>query len=212
MGRKNNSAFTLIELIIAVSILAAFALMAIMYFRNQIFKGNDARRKSDINRIKIAAEEYEKDHNCYPLSSLVTCNPGTGLRPYLGKIACDPVTRASYYYSHEDSSCPGWFKIYANLENSLDASVIIGIGPNSAFNYVSRSPNAPLDTGSSGGASSSPGGGGGGVSGFYGCKSGVCVSIAWDSSRPGPECDPNYQNDSCYGQCAGGSNECISWK
>jgi competence protein ComGC len=210
MGRKNNSGLTLVELIIIVVILSILILLAIMYFRGQIFKGNDAKRKADIDRIKIAAEEYEKDHNCYPSPSLMSCNPGYGLKPYLDKIPCDPMTHASYMYVYQDSVCPGWFKVYANLENKTDASVTNGAGPNNSYNYVNGSPNAPGE-----GPTPPPSGGGGGgsVSEFFGCKGGVCVPISWDSSRPGPECDPNYQNSTCYNQCGGDiSNECTPWR
>jgi prepilin-type N-terminal cleavage/methylation domain-containing protein len=206
--------FTLVEVIIVVVIIASLVLLAIAFFRGQIFKGNDARRKGDINRIKIGLEEYEKDHNCYPLSQTVVCNPGTGLTPYLDKIPCDPTTHASYYYEYENSSCPSWYRVYTKLENSSDTAIVSGIGPNGAFNYYSGSPNAP---GATPGPSSAPapsgggGGGAGGQSGFYGCISGACVPISWDSNRPGPECDPNYQNATCYGSCGSPSNVCVPW-
>ncbi len=211
MGRK-NSGFTLVELIIVVSIIAALALTAIAYFRGQLFKGNDAKRKGDINRIKIAVEEYEKDHNCYPLT--VSCSPGTGLKPYLDKVPCDPTTKASYYYEHQDSICPGWYRVYTNLDNDSDPSIVNGIGPNAAFNFEESSANAPVIAGTVNESTPPPSGGGDGQmhDNFYGCKSGVCTLISWDSSRPGPECDPNYQNSNCYGQCGQQINECVSWK
>lgn len=207
-----NKGLTLVELIIVVSIIAVLAIITIAYFRSQIFKGNDAKRKSDINRIEVAVEEYEKDHNCYPLA--VSCNPGTGLRPYLDIIPCDPVTHASYYYEHQDAVCPGWYKFYTVLENKNDDAVIEGVGPNSAFNFVLTSPNAP-NPGQAGNEPTPPPASGGGTelpTGFYGCRSGSCVPILWDVSRPGPECDPNYQNSSCYHQCDLSSNECTSWR
>lgn len=205
MQLKNKNGFTLTELIIVVSILVTLMVISIAFFRSQIFKGNDARKKAETRRIGIAAEEYEKDHNCYPLSSLVVCDPGTGLQPYLDKIPCDPITGASYFYEHEDSSCPSWYRIYAVFENENDVDYLAGVGPGDAFNFVYSSPNAPLDV-----PSGVPGGGPP-PSGYYGCISGVCVPISWDSSRPGPECDPNFQNSSCYGQCIYPANECMSW-
>jgi len=202
MRGKNNLGLTLVELIIVVVILGILILIVIAYFRSQLFKGNDAKRKGDINRIKIAVEEYEKDHGCYPPPSIMNCDPGTGLRPYLDKIPCDPVTHASYFYDYQDNVCPNWYKIYGDLENNADDSLVTGIGPNGAFNYVSGSPNAPGEVSS-----------GGGEIGFYGCVGGVCTQISWDASRPGPECDPNYQSSGCYGQCGqNGGNECVSWK
>jgi general secretion pathway protein G len=206
MGTKNSRAFTLVELIIVITIIGALALIGILFFRGQIGKGTDARRKADINRIKVAVEEYEKDHSCYPSPDLMVCDPGTGLQPYLDKIPCDPATNASYYYEYQDAVCPSWYRIYTNLSNLNDPLVDTGIGPNSAFNYVSTSTNAPpYSAGQTGGT------GGGSPSGFYGCVNGACIPINWDSSRPGPECDPNYQNPTCYGQCGPQSHECILW-
>lgn len=216
-----HSGFTLLELLIVMVIIGILATIAIAFYRNQIFKANDARRKADLDRIKTAVEEYEKDHNCYPLPSLMTCNPGTGLVPYLDKIPCDPVTHASYFYEYEDSVCPGWYRVYTVLEqNDPDALPACLDG----FNYYVASANAPACL-SAGGISG--GGGSGGVSGgggsgtstpppgafgnYYGCMSGVCSPINWDSNRPGPECDPNYQNSSCYNQCSNPSNECVPW-
>ena len=190
---------TLTELLIVVAVIAFLAIVAFWAYRTQVFKGFDARRKTDIYQIKVAVEEYEKDNDCYPLPQLVVCNPGTGLRPYLDYIPCDPRSGASYYYDHEDSSCPKWFRLYATLENLKDRDYAGAIGPNGAYGYYSGSPNAP-----------NPGFQGGGS--FYGCRSGSCVQIQWDPNRPGPECDPNYQSSTCYGQCGSPGTECQPWQ
>lgn len=205
---KKQSGVTLIELIIIITLLGILILIGITYFRAQALKGNDARRKADIRRLQIAIEEYEKDHDCYPLSSLVTCDPGTGLRPYINKIPCDPVTNASYYYEHENSSCPTWYRIYAVLENKQDLDADENIGPYGSFNYVASSTNAPAPPVSE---STPPPGGGGTLGDYYGCVGGACVPIGWDPLRPGPECDPNYQSSSCYGQCGLSYTECNPW-
>jgi prepilin-type N-terminal cleavage/methylation domain-containing protein len=214
MEKKYSRGFTLTELIIVISILSFLALMIMVYLRTQVFKGNDARRKTDIKKIQIAVEEYEKDHDCYPTPDLVVCSPGTGLSPYITKIPCDPVTNASYYYDYEDSSCPGWYRMYTKLDNVEDEDAEAGIGPFSAYNYYQGSPNSPTDgdSGSTPPPSGGGGGGGGTPSTFYGCQSGVCVPIGWDESRPGPACDPNYQSPNCYGQCGPVQVECTPWQ
>ena len=195
MGTRNlKKGITLTELLIIVAIIAFLAMVVFWALRSQVFKGYDARRKSDIARIKVAVEEYEKDHDCYPLPQLMVCDPGTGLRPYLDKIPCDPRTGASYFYDHEDSTCPNWYRLYANLEE-IEQGLY---GQDGAFDYYSGSPNAPIP-------------GYQGDSSFYGCKSGVCTPLLWDPNRPGPECDPNYQNATCYGQCGSPETECQPW-
>lgn len=206
INKYNQKGATLTEIIIVVTIISALVLIFISFFRTQIFKGNDARRKGDLARMQVAVEEYEKDNSCYPLSNLVTCSPGTGLRPYIDKLPCDPISNASYYYEYEDTLCPGWYRIYSVLENSNDKDYTAGAGPDNAFNYFVESPNAPSGTVSVGEGEGTliP-------SEFYGCKSSVCVPIMWDTSRPGPECDPNFQNANCYGVCSP-ANECSNWQ
>jgi prepilin-type N-terminal cleavage/methylation domain-containing protein len=138
MGNKQG--LTLVELLVVVGIITTLALVSIWFFRGQIFKGNDAKRKGDIHKIQLALEEYEKDHDCYPPSTLVSCNPGTGLVPYLNRVECDPATKTSYFYEPENETCPSWYRIHANLENLQDADIN---NPGGTFNFYTGSPNAP---------------------------------------------------------------------
>jgi type II secretory pathway pseudopilin PulG len=205
----NRQGFTLTELLIVVSILIILILLVIGMFLRQVLKANDGKRKTDLHKIRIAIEEYEKDHDCYPLPALVVCNPGNGLVPYLSKIPCDPVTKVSYYYEYEDSSCPKWFRVYSRLQNEKDIDAINYIGPGSAYNYYVESPNAPNIVVVTPGPTATP------VvpmTDYYGCINSRCVKINWDATRPGPECDPNYQNSSCYSQCGRVETECKDWR
>lgn len=201
------------ELLIVVSILVFLMALAIFLFRLQLLKGNDAKRKGDIHKIQVAIEEYEKDNNCYPLPHLLVCEPGSSLKPYINKIPCDPSTDGSYFYDYDDSLCPEWYRLFATLDNDSDEDYIAGgVGPSYAFDYYASSPNAPTpdvgeveEEGEGGGAQSPP------PTSFYGCRSGVCVQILWNPDRPGPECDPNFQNSTCYGQCGPPEVECQQW-
>jgi prepilin-type N-terminal cleavage/methylation domain-containing protein len=222
MGTKNHrfiffslKGFTLVELMIVISIIAILATIVIMAFHSQILKGNDARRRADINRIKIAVEEYEKDHNCYPLASkMQTCgtDPEIAIHPYLNNVPCDPVTRKAYIYEAScsgDNCCPAWYRIYADMEYTQDPSLTPGIGPDSAYNYVSGSDNAPtIVVGSH--PTSPPRNIGQPPDGqhFYGCRSGSCVEIGWNFNIPGPECTPNFRNSTCSDSCGPGEPEC----
>ena len=208
MAKKYFSGFTLIELIIVLAIIAILAALIVVLYTGQISKGNDATRKADIDIIKIAVEEYEKDHNCYPSADFMsTCNPGAQLQPYLDKIPCDPVTKKPYAYEPSCSTngcCPIWYRFYGSLQNTQDTSITAGLSYlGSSYNYVSSSDNAPPI----------------GVTPytglpFFGCRSGKCVQIFWDYTRPpngGPQCDPSYTDKSCYGQCGNPANQCVSW-
>jgi prepilin-type N-terminal cleavage/methylation domain-containing protein len=194
--KKRLSGVTLPEMLIVISIIVVLALVIFWFLRNQVLKGNDAKRKGDIHEIQVATEEYEKDNDCYPPVELVDCDPGDGLKPYLSKIPCDPTTGTSYYYEQEGSECPSWYRIYTNLENLSDASIAGACGPDYAFNYYLTSPNAPdpdcteVENGNGNGEEEPD-------KDFYGCFSGTCLLIDWDPERPGPECDPNYIISTC---------------
>ncbi len=196
--KKNQKGLTLVELLIVVSIVVFLVLLAAWFYRSQVLKGKDTRRKADLKRIQVAVEEYEKDNNCYPTPDLVTCEPGTGLEPYLDDIPCDPDSEASYLYEHDSTgNCPSWYRLLANLEDPNDPEAQSACGPGGTFNYYISSPNAPTCNLIE--------------SHYFGCKGGVCLEILWDNNRPGPECDPNYTSSSCYGQCGPPQNECKPW-
>jgi len=215
---SNGEGVTLTEILVVVAIISLLSVLVTGYLRTQVFKGNDARRKADLNRIGIALEEYEKDNGCYPLPNLVVCNPGIGLQPYLDKIPCDPINKSTYLYEHQDSSCPKWYRIYSNLENENDKNYTANIGPNSSFSYYQESANAPAIVLSSpapipsqGAPTPTPSGTAIPSVEYFGCFNGVCDPISWDPTRPGPICDPSFQNSSCYGQCVNPLNECQIW-
>lgn len=140
MSKKYLGA-TLVEVIIVVTIISMLVVIFITVFRTQLFRGNDAKRKGDLFKIAVALEEYEKDKNCYPAQAMVGCNPGVGLKPYLDKVPCDPITQTSYFYEPGAGACPASYKIYSILENKLDEDFTPGIGPGGGYNYVVTSPN-----------------------------------------------------------------------
>lgn len=143
-SKFKRTGFTLVELLIVISILSFLVLMGTSFFRNQIFKGNDAVRKADLKRIQIALEEYEKDFNCYPDALVVACQPGDGLKPYVNSTPCDPKTDESYFYETDGSVCSRWYRMYTELVNESDSDIIDpGIGPLNSYNYYVSSPNAP---------------------------------------------------------------------
>jgi prepilin-type N-terminal cleavage/methylation domain-containing protein len=136
--------FTLVEVLIVISIITLLVLLGTSYYRSQVFKGHDAVRKAGLKELQIAFEEYEKDNNCYPDTQLTTCDPGTGLKPYTNKIPCDPQTKESYFYETDGTVCSRWYRLYTVLVSESDTDTINpGVGPSGAYNYYVSSPNAP---------------------------------------------------------------------
>ncbi len=146
---KTKSAFTLIELLIVITIIAILVIGALMSVNTQRDKASDTKSKSELNRLKIAFEEYYNDHNCYPpaewFDSLDDCGGGN-LKPYLGSIPCDPTTNLPYPVEYEGGACGTSFKLYAHLKSIDDPSVtsLCSEGGSTLGNYGVGSSNVTV--------------------------------------------------------------------
>lgn len=221
LKKKFISGFTLQELLVVMGILILLMALGVIAYRAQVSKGYDARRKTDIYQVRVAVEEYEKDHDCYP-ATIGACGPGetTLLSPYIEYVPCDPETpNPTYTYFAEPDSCPSWYWILAELDNESDPDIADvgcedGCGINTDpdtwdYNFYLSSDNAPkpanafAETGESSYS-------------YYGCFSGSCTQITYDPDRPGPACDPNFTTSNCADMCRdvdGNSiNECDPWE
>ncbi|MCB9813499.1 MAG: prepilin-type N-terminal cleavage/methylation domain-containing protein [Pseudomonadales bacterium] len=131
---RKNSGFTLIELLIVVAILAILIMMAISTLPKQLEKARDSERKSDLQKIKIAFENYHNDNGCYPPANVLNNCGGTSpanheLSPYLQNIPCDPKDEKPYLYLPYDknggaNTCDG-YRVWANLEKNDDPSIVL---------------------------------------------------------------------------------------
>ena len=120
---STKKAFTLIEILIVVAIIAILTLLAIANWHQQLNRAKDAQRKKDLNRLKIAFEEYYDDNNCYPPTDIVNHCGGNQLQPYLNTIPCDPAYKTPYCYVTDGSNCPQEFKLLATLQNRNDPAI-----------------------------------------------------------------------------------------
>lgn len=143
---KNFKGFTLVELMIAISIIALLATMAMISFSSFQSKGRDAKRKTDLASIQGALEQYHADAGFYP----GTVTPGTGQissgsKVYLNKVPSDPRPTESYDYSYVPSS-PGCtttctkYCLYAGLENPASPSELNGCATKTGYNYAVAQP------------------------------------------------------------------------
>ena len=115
--------FSLIEVLIVITIIALIALAVLFTFGGQMEKGRDARRKSDLHAVKTAFEEYYSDYECYPPAEILDTCGGSELSPYLDEIPCDPKTLAKYYYAPEGSLCPSYYRVFSSLERETDEAI-----------------------------------------------------------------------------------------
>ncbi len=133
-----NRGLTLIELLIVTTILAVLMISGSMTYSLQHRRGLDARRKSDLAKLKIALEDYYNDKRCYPSAVVMTHCGLTDLSPYLEKVPCDPATKLPYAYT-VNALCT-YYGVFTTLQDTNDPVIAqIGCSPTCAvgktYNY-----------------------------------------------------------------------------
>lgn len=102
-----KKAFTLIEILVVVTIISLLAAGAYVNYSSINNKSFDEKRKADIEQIRMALEMYYNNNSTYPptlpSNSLID---GAG-RVYLNKIPKDPKYNNFYSYTTQPTGCDG---------------------------------------------------------------------------------------------------------
>jgi general secretion pathway protein G len=85
--RDAQGGFTLIELVVVMSLIVVLATMGLVQYRQSIVRSKEAVLKEDLFRMRDALDQYFADKNQYPatLDALVTDG-------YLRRLPKDPFT------------------------------------------------------------------------------------------------------------------------
>lgn len=125
----SNRGLSLIEILVVTVILLMLLLAAMRIFAPHLLKAKDSRRKSDLDKIKVAFEEYYSDVGCYPPEcALSTCTEE--IDDYIrGDIPTDPKTKDSYVFvvfpgGTECDERKDGFQVFAALENLSDPDIV----------------------------------------------------------------------------------------
>jgi general secretion pathway protein G len=86
--RKHDGGFTLIELIVVMSIIAILALVAIPVFTSDIRAAKEAALREDLHVMRTAIQAYTEDKNKAPQSLDDLVQSG-----YIAAIPVDPMTQ-----------------------------------------------------------------------------------------------------------------------
>ena len=137
-SHNRERGLTLIELLIVVTILALLMLLAASAYKLQHQRALDARRKSDLAKLKVVFEDYYNDKHCYPTATMMGHCGLNDLQPYMDKVPCDPLTHLSYGYTY-DTACT-YYGLFTTLQDTSDPVIKeIGCYPRCAatvpYNY-----------------------------------------------------------------------------
>ena len=89
-GSSPEKGFTLVELLIVISLISILAAMGLVQYRNSVVSSKEAVLRTDLFRMRDAIDQYYADKSKYPssLDSLVSDG-------YLRKLPEDPITKSA---------------------------------------------------------------------------------------------------------------------
>jgi general secretion pathway protein G len=90
MRRRRDSGFTLIEILIVITLIFILAGMALIQYQNSVQSAREAVLKENLFRLRDAIDQFYADKNKYPasLEELVT-------EKYIRTVPPDPFTRST---------------------------------------------------------------------------------------------------------------------
>lgn len=127
---SHNAGFTIIEILVTLTILAAFAAGMILTLdpKSQIEKAENAARLNNLKEIKNAIQVYYEDNKCYPgqVSSLTQALVEGGEWRESGIIYMQEIVKRGdegsiIYLTDPDSECPQWNVIFSKLASTPEA-------------------------------------------------------------------------------------------
>ena len=118
--------FTLVELLIVISLISILAAMGLVQYRNSVVSAKEATLKQDLFRMRDAIDQYYADKGKYPsaLDSLVSDG-------YMRRIPEDPFTKSADSWQtvpaepdpNNPSGEPGVYDVKSGAQgSSLDGS------------------------------------------------------------------------------------------
>ena len=150
---KNSKGFTLIELMIAISVVAVLATIGMVMYSSTQKTSRDAKRKADMRDIKEAM--YTRKSNTgsfcipavactissnayYPIDAFYSGYPTGGIPPilasYFKSSPADPLGATAGYYYGLRITGDSTFEVYGRLENTPTGTAEC-TPPTDAYNY-----------------------------------------------------------------------------
>lgn len=116
MYMKNKKSFTLLEILVVVTIIALMGTVGVNSYSTTSKNARDAKRKADLENVKVAIVTYYQVEKAYPSANAAGwINPlVVGTRKYLENVPSDPIS--GYRYKYITNTTP--FRLCARLENS----------------------------------------------------------------------------------------------
>ncbi|MBI3486388.1 prepilin-type N-terminal cleavage/methylation domain-containing protein [Candidatus Daviesbacteria bacterium] len=151
MNMDFKKGFTLIEIMVAITIIGVVFGVIITSAGAIQRNSRDTKRKSDLSNIQGALEQYHADAGYYPynLPSSGSFKSDDGQKTYLQNVPVDPQTSNPYKYDGYTNDgltlCVGPsdcvnYCLYADLENTPTQDPSTTCTPPAGYNYYVTQP------------------------------------------------------------------------
>lgn len=131
MKKGSHAGFTLVELIIVVSVIAILVGIALPRLRGMVEEGNTAKSASELRALQAATESYYI-HNAkvYPAAGATWQTALTGAKPKLiGSALIDPFSTSAAQYQYGKSANGLYYVIWSvGTDNTADVTGIADTG------------------------------------------------------------------------------------
>lgn len=99
---RNTRGFTIIELLVVMSVIVILASMGMVQYRNSVRRAEEAALKENLFRMRDAMDQFYADKNKWPndLSELVS-------EGYIREIPTDPITKSKDTWRTETAEPDG---------------------------------------------------------------------------------------------------------
>ena len=123
---RRERGFTLVELLIVISLISILAAMGLVQYRNSVTSTKESVLRTDLFRMRDAIDQYYADKGKYPSSLDALVSDG-----YMRKIPEDPITKSADSWTTEPaepdptnpSAEPGIYNVKSGAPGtSLDGS------------------------------------------------------------------------------------------
>jgi prepilin-type N-terminal cleavage/methylation domain-containing protein len=129
MKKTTKAAFTLVELLVVISIIGLLSSVVLASLNSARVKARDARRQADMKELQKAVEFYYDKYNAYPNNDTTAGGDWSAaykaqVTEFIPRAPLDPLVNNSsrYYGSYRmtwasDANCNGKYVLWAYLEN-----------------------------------------------------------------------------------------------
>lgn len=130
--KKKKNGFSLVELIVVITIIAVITAVGVISFSGTNKKSRDSRRMADLEKIRMALEIYRQENGIYPSNS-------SSLSPtYIQAWPTDPKSYTYYYLRGVGSSYT--YALDAQMENVGSTNGSFGANCGGTCNYRVTNP------------------------------------------------------------------------